>query len=118
MFNVSGLSIQISAGDTGVIRFEIEGTSLTEKDRGVFTVKNRNGMIMIKKIIQPERKNEICVPFVNGDTEHLTPGVYEWDMRIAIKAKIAENGDVVDGESVVTPYLPARFTVLKVVGNV
>lgn len=118
MFLVNGRSIRISAGDTGVIRFEIEGPALGDKDRGVFTVKNQKGDVMIKKIIAPEKPDEICVPFVNSDTEKMAPGTYEWDIRVVFGAKMGAGGDVVDGENVVTPYAPGQFSVMKVVGSV
>lgn len=118
MFKASGQSIQISAGDTGVIRFDVEGARLTDKDRAVFTVKTRSGQTMIRKIIKPEKETEFMVPFVNVDTEQMEPGTYEWDIRIVLKAKLGANGDVVDGEIISTPYSPGQFTVLRVVGSV
>jgi hypothetical protein len=118
MFKASGQSIQISAGDTGVIRFDVEGARLTDRDRGVFTVKTRSGETMIRKIIKPEKETEIMLPLVNSDTEKMQPGVYEWDIRVVLNAKFNASGDVVDGDSISTPYAPGQFTVMRVVGNV
>lgn len=118
MFKASGRGIQISAGDTGIIRFDIEGVTLTDKDRAVFTVKSRSGQTVIRKIIRPENETEVVVPLVNADTERMEPGVYEWDIRIVQNAKLGANGDVVDGSSVSTPYPPGQFTVMRTVGFV
>ena len=118
MFKASGSLIQISAGDTGIVRFDVEGTKLTEKDRAVFTAKTRSGQTVLRKIIKPEKEDEILLPFVNADTEKVTPGNYEWDIRIVLGAKFGAGGDVVDGDDVITPFLPGQFSVLRTVGNV
>ena len=118
MFKASGHLISISAGDTGIIRMPVEGAKLADKDRAVFTVKNKTGTIMIHKVIKPENAGEFVIPFVNADTEGMTPGNYEWDVRIVLNAKIGAGGDVVDGGTIATPFPPGQFTVCRVVGSV
>ena len=118
MFKVSGSMIQISAGDTGIIRMPVEGARLTDKDRAVLTVKDKNGRVMIRKVAKPENERDFVLPLVNADTESMAPGNYEWDIRIVLGAKIGAGGDVVDGDTVATPFPPGQFTVLKVVGSV
>ena len=53
MFEVSGRSIRISRGDTGLIAFDAEGTALSEKDAAVFTVRRQSGGIVMEKVIAP-----------------------------------------------------------------
>ena len=118
MFKAGGNLIQISAGDTGIIRFDVEGVELTGHDRAVFTVKAKSGQVMIRKIIKPDKADCIMLPFINSDTEKMAPGVYEWDIRIVLKAKLGANGDVVDGEVISTPFAPGQFNVIRVVGSI
>lgn len=118
MFKVNGGLIQISAGDTGIIRMPVEGATLGDKDRAVLTVKDKNGKTLIRKVAKPESESEFVLPLVNADTENMTPGNYEWDIRIVLGAKIGSGGDVVDGDTIATPFPPGQFTVLKVVGSV
>lgn len=117
MFEVHGNCIRISAGDTGVIRFEAEGIELTPSDRAVFTVKRRGGGAVIRKIVEPEG-NAILVPFVNGDTEKLHADSYEWDIRYVLDAQLDGRGEVTDGREVITPFAPGNLQVMKVVGDV
>lgn len=118
MFKANNRMIMLSQGDTGILRFEVKGTSLTSKDRAVLTVKNGKGATVIRKIAQPQKFDEIMIPFVNGDTENLPVGSYEWDIRVVIDAKFDNKGDVVDGQAIVTPYPPGVLTIVKVVGSV
>ena len=118
MFQANNRVILLSRGDTGILRFAVEGVSLTERDRAVFTVKNSRGVVMIRKIVQPDKPDEIRIPLVNSDTENILAGSYEWDIRVVIEAKLAANGDVVDGSAVATPYPPGIFRIVKVVGSV
>lgn len=117
MFDVSGRFIRVSRGDTGLITFSVEGISLTENDRAVFTVKRRSGGIVIQKVIEPEGNN-ILVPFVSGDTECLRPDTYEWDIRYVIDAVEDEDGRVTDGREVLTPFPPGEFKVMRTVGEI
>ena len=117
MFRVRGRTIEVSAGDTGVIRFAAEGAALTQADRAVFTVKKRSGETVIEKIAVPQG-NEIRIPFVNADTEHLRADTYLWDIRYVLDAKMDEKGAVTDGREVITPMLPGAMHVMKVVGSI
>lgn len=117
MFEVNGRLIRVSRGDTGLITFTVEGISLTENDRAVFTVKRRSGGVVIQKVIEPEGNN-ILVPFVSGDTERLRPDTYEWDIRYVIDAVEDGEGRVTDGREVLTPFPPGEFRIERTVGDV
>lgn len=117
MFEVNGRMIRISRGDTGLITFDVEGITLTDADRAVFTVKRHGGGMVMQKVIEPEG-SRIIVPFVNEDTEHIRPGVYEWDIRYVLDAVEDAEGRVTDGREVLTPYLPGEFRIERTVGDV
>ena len=117
MFTVSGRTIRLSRGDTGVIPFRVEGVTLTDADRAVFTVRRRSGAILIQKVIPPV-DGLFYMPFTNDETDGWQPGEYVWDIRIVLDAVTDENGKVTDGREVVTPWPPGRFDVVKVVGEV
>lgn len=117
MFRVRGHTIEVSAGDTGVIRFLASGVALTRADRAVFTVRKRSGETVIEKIAVPQG-NEIRIPFVNADTEHLAADTYAWDIRYVLEAQMDESGAVTDGREVITPMAPGVMHVMKVVGSV
>ena len=53
MFKVSGRTIQVSQGDTGVLHFDVEDMPLGKRDRAVFTVKKRTGGVIMRKIAAP-----------------------------------------------------------------
>ena len=116
MFEMHGRTIRLSQGDTGVAAFRVEGVTLTDEDRGVFTL-GRGGSRVLQKVILPEGAL-VRVPFVNEETDGLAPGLYEWDLRIVLGAKTDEQGGVTDGREVITPWPPSRLEVVKVVGKV
>lgn len=117
MFTVSGRTIRLSRGDTGVINFSVDGVKLTDADRAVFTVRRRTGAILLQKVIPPV-DGMLYVPFTNDETDGWQPGEYVWDIRIVLDAVTDENGKVTDGREVITPFPPSRLDVVKVVGNV
>ena len=116
MFEVQGHTIRISQGDTGVVTFRVEGVTLSEADRAVFTV--RGGCAgVLKKVVAPQ-DGGFCVPLASGETQAMPPGLYSWDLRIVLEAKVDGQGAVTDGREVITPWLPGRFEVMKVVGRI
>ena len=117
MFTVSGRTIRLSRGDTGIIPFRVEGVTLTEADRAVFTVKRRNGAALIQKVIAPE-DNIFYVPFINDETDGWKEGEYSWDIRIALGAVLDQAGRVTDGREIITPWAPGMLEVVKVVGDI
>ena len=117
MFAVSGRKIRLSRGDTGIIPFRVEGVTLTNADRAVFTVKRKSGAALIQKVIAPE-ENIFYVPFTNDETDGWKEGEYSWDIRIALDAVLDAEGRVTDGREVITPWAPGRLDVVKVVGEI
>ena len=117
MFTVSGRTIRLSRGDTGIIPFRVEGVTLTDADRAVFTVRRRTGTVLVQKVIAPE-KDIFYVPFINDETDGWKVGEYSWDIRIVLGAVMDAEGKVKDGREVITPWMPSRLEVMKVVGEV
>ena len=116
MFEIRDRMIRLSRGDTGMIAFDVDGVTLTEKDRAVFTVARGSTRVM-QKVIAPEG-SRFCVAMTNDETDGLRAGMYEWDLRIVLEAKIDSEGVVRDGREVITPWPPGRLEVVKVVGEV
>lgn len=117
MFEVSGRSIRISRGDTGLIAFDAEGTELSENDLAVFTVRRQGGGIAMEKVIAPEG-NRLLVPFTNEETEALREGEYVWDIRVVLGAETDAEGRVTGGREVITPLPPSPLKIMKVVGRI
>lgn len=117
MFDVMGRTIRVSRGDTGLIRFAIEGVDLTANDLCVFTVKRRSGGTVMEKVIEPE-DGAYLVPFTNEETEKMQVGEYEWDIRIALDAVTDGEGRVTGGREIITPWPPAVLKIAKAVGSV
>ena len=117
MFEIHARSIRLSRGDTGVIPVRTKGVVLTDADRAVFTVRRRTGAILTQKVAAPQG-DVFYIPFLNEETGGWQPGQYEWDVRIVLEAKIEADGSVTDGREVITPWMPGRFEVVKVVGEV
>lgn len=117
MFTVSGRTIRLSRGDTGIIPFRVDGVKLTDEDRAVFTVKRRSGAVLAQKVIMPE-DNIFYVPFINDETDGWKEGEYNWDIRIALGAVLDQTGRVTDGREIITPWAPGTLEVMKVVGDI
>jgi len=117
MFNVDGTNISLSRGDTGAIEIAVDGYEFGELDRAVFTIKAGNGQ-EVKKHIYRIVDGKFTVTFYNRDTDTLNPGGYTWDVRFVIHPYYDENGNIVDGDQVLTPNLPMNCTLLTVVGNI
>lgn len=117
MFETNGRTIRLSAGDTGLIGFEVEGTQVGENDLAVFTVRRRNGELMMEKVLPPE-ENVYKLPFLNTDTEKWREGEYLWDLRVALGAQIDAQGHVTGGREVITPFPPSVLRIVKVVGRI
>lgn len=117
MFKASGTRIQISRGDTGVLTFAASGVELTDNDRAVFTVRSRNGAVVMEKVAVPE-DNKVHIPFLNEETQRMREGDYAWDIRYALGAVLDEEGRVTDGHEVLTPMFPGVLTIEKVVGQI
>lgn len=107
----------MSRGDTGIIPFRVDGVTLTQDDRAVFTVRRGGGTVLIQKVIEPQGEM-FYVPITNEESDGWKPGLYTWDLRIVLDAQVDAVGMVNDGREVITPWPPSRFEVVKVVGKV
>lgn len=146
MFNVDGTSITLSRGDTGAIKFRasatVKGTEqpyqFTYRDRAIFTIKSGNSIVK-EKISALDENNAFTVVFFNSDTDTLTPGTYNWDVRYVVnpywqnpvtekrtvvidgaeqEVDYVVSGQIVDGDQVVTPSTPMTMQLLTVVGDI
>lgn len=117
MFNVTGMTIELSVGDTGAIDFTSTGYTFASEDRAIFTVRTINGV----EIIEEEHEltdGAFTQYFTNSDTDTYTAGNYLWDVRFVINPYRDGNGKIVDGDQVITPMTPQTLTLLPVVGEV
>lgn len=119
MFSVDteNKSITLSRGDTGAMTITVDGYTFGEDDRCVFTIKNGNGTI-VKQQAYPMVNNSFTVTFHNADTDAFAAGAYTWDVRWVIHPYYDEDGNVVDGDQILTPDMPLDMTLLSVVGDI
>ena len=121
MFYANGDAVFISRGDTGTITATTKGSKLNPAvDRVLFTVKNNKGEIVMLRQLTPadDAQNTSTVEFRNRDTDYLTPGVYTYDFRYVVNPYYNADGDIVDGDDIITPKLPQQLTILGVVGEI
>ena len=123
MFNVDGYTITLSRGDTGAITINATATldgepfTFDADDRALFSIKNANGEIIMQKA-SAMTDNSFTVYFLNADTDSLAPGGFSWDVRYIIHPYYDANGNIIDGDQVITPKTPQTMTLLTVVGDV
>ena len=123
MYNVDGYTISLSRGDTGALQVNatatLNGSPFTfgADDRALFSIKNSNGEIIMQKAYEMEN-NSFVVYFLNADTDSLAPGSYSWDVRYIIHPYYDDDGNIVDGDQVITPKTPMNMTLITVVGDV
>lgn len=118
MFDVDGMHITMTAGDTGAVMMHFSGYEFTANDVVIFTIKSNNGSTMIEREYQPDANGDVLVCFYNSETEGWGAGNYQWDVRIVIQAYRDDKGRVVNGDQVITPYSPQVFTLTSAVGTV
>ena len=118
MFSVDGYTITLSRGDTGAIKV-IADTDYTfaAEDRALFSVKNGVGDVVKQQAFELEN-GAFTVTIFNSDTDSLAPGNYSWDVRYVLNPYYDDNGNIVDGDQVLTPHLPMEFIILPVVGEI
>lgn len=118
MFDVDGMHITMTAGDTGAFVMHFSGYEFTQDDVVLFTIKTGSGGVVIEREYQPDANGDVLVCFFNSETEGYGAGNYLWDIRIVIHAYRDENGRVTNGDQVITPYEPQQFTLISAVGTV
>ena len=123
MYNVDGYSINLSRGDTGALKVTATATldgepfTFSSDDRALFSIKNSQGEVVKEKVAEMT-DNAFMVYFLNADTDSLSPGQYQWDVRYIINPYYDASGRIVDGDQVITPRQPMTMQLLTVVGDV
>ena len=123
MYNVTDYTITLSRGDTGALRVSATATldgevfTFGANDRALFSIKAGNGDIVLQKVC-PMTNNAFVVYFLNVDTESLAPGSYSWDVRYVINPYYDTEGNLVNGDQIITPRAPMSMNLLTVVGDV
>lgn len=123
MFEVEGYSIRLSRGDTGAMIVSATATKggeafiFGEDDRALFSIKNSMGEIL-KQRAYPITDNQFTVYFFNADTDSAAPGDYNWDVRYVIHPYYDSDGNIIDGDQVITPEQPQTMQLLTVVGEI
>lgn len=110
MVRFDGYNIELTRGDTLMIRIDLFGRDLPEGTQAVLTVKKnvRSAEKLICEWFDASQEAlSICLTPEKTD---LPPGVYVWDVRLRIP--------LADGSfEVVTPMDYAAFAVLSAVGS-
>lgn len=119
MFKVDGFTITMSRGDTGAIKFTADTDyTFTANDRALFSIKNAVGEVVKLVASALDETKSFTVTFFNSDTDSLAAGSYSWDVRYIINPYYDSNGNIIDGDQVITPRQPMSLTLLQVVGEV
>ena len=119
MFSVDGYTITLSRGDTGAVKIIADTDyAFTENDRALFSVKNGVGEIVKQQAFALDASNSFTVTIFNADTDSLSPGAYTWDVRYVLNPYYDADGNIIDGDQVITPHLPMDLQLLNVVGDV
>lgn len=119
MFGVEGYVITLSRGDTGAIKFTADTDHTFDPvDRALFSIKNAIGEMVKQQAFEIDENKSFVVSFFNADTDNLAAGVYSWDVRYIIHPYYDDNGNIIDGDQVITPRQPMTMQLLQVVGEV
>lgn len=118
MFQVDDTRIIMSRGDTGSVTFKATGYAFDAADRALFTVKSPEGTIVKQQAYAIDGAGAFTVYFLNADTDHLAPGTYSYDVRYVIGPYYDADGNIVDGDQVITPKMPMEVNLLITVGEI
>jgi hypothetical protein len=119
MFMLDGYTITLSRGDTGAIKIIADTDyEFASTDRALFSIKSANGEGVKQQAFALDENNAFVVTFNNSDTDSLPPSACSWDVRYVINPYYDSNGNIVDGDQVITPRQPMTMNILQVVGEV
>lgn len=110
-------NITLPIGDTFSFNVVASGYDFSATDRALFTIKGSDGSIIFQNAYQMAN-NQFRVDLHNSDTDSLSAGNYQYDVRYVVNPVYDENGAIVDGDVVNTPSRPKTLTLLSVVGNI
>lgn len=125
MFDVTleTMAIQMTAGDTGTVTYEITGDTLTTTDKVLWAMMNSRGEIMLAKFMETSDNSTFTISFSNTDTCNLNAGTYRYDIRVIVNPSITGEADPVNvvlssADDVVTVMNATLFTVIGPVGRI
>lgn len=121
MFDVDGMKVSITVGDTGAVRIRGIGHRFNAEDRAVFSVKTGNGSVIMQRVFDGlETDGSFVVYFHSQDTIGRAAGSYQWDVRYLIHPYYdgEDENRIIDADQVITPYDPQPLVLMRTVGDV
>lgn len=116
--DVMGNMIRMPVGDTGTIKFVAEEGSLSESDKGVFTLARRDGTPILRQILPPDvEANAFHMQIAYEDTAKLRPDSYEWSFAIVRDAVFDASGKLLDVKGKHTAVLSGKLNIMPVAGG-
>lgn len=112
-----GNTIRMPQGDTGVVKFVPDKREIASDDRALFTVVNRSGATLLRKVLSPDDDGVFRLPFVYDDTARMKPDTYEWSIRVVHNATLDASGKIVSVDTMHTPVTLGKMVVLTVAGG-
>lgn len=113
-----GTQIRIPQGDTGTVKFVYDKAGLTGDARALFTVANRNGGTILRKVLSPDEKERAFhLPFAYEETANLKPDSYDWSLRVVENGTFDTNGKIRSATASNTVVLCGKLTILPVAGG-
>ena len=108
--------ITMHRGDTGSMTFTFTGYDWTQDDfRALFSMK-KDSQTVKEQITRIPSSGMVTVTFANEDTDYLTPGTYEYDVRIVRNPTFDNDGKLTSGTFVRTPWDPVPVEIKRTVG--
>ena len=117
-FRFYGTRIAGPRGDSASLIFCTgDGSVTTPQDMLLFILSRREGGgVVLRRAIPLDERGEAEVALSHEDTKRLTPGLYYWSVRYVLDAETDEQGSIVSGTWVETPWRNCEFEVLEVNG--
>lgn len=136
--NLETMEIKMHRGDTGSFKLRAtreSGTAWTEDDRGLFTIKNQQGEIMLQRFYRLDDQwslgdGVILVEFHNDDTDTWETGQYTTEFRFDVSPiwegtapggrcvnALTANARMIEGPLVRTT-IQSTLTILGVLGDI
>jgi len=113
-----GMQIRIPQGDTGTVKFTYDKGELSGEARALFTIANRSGSTILRKILSREENDcAFYLPFTYEETASLKPDSYDWSLRVVEDGTFDASGKLRSAKASHTPVLCGRLTILPVAGG-
>jgi len=113
-----GMQIRIPQGDTGTVKFVYDKEELTGDATALFTIANRNGGVILRKMLSPvENEGAFHLPFTHEETANLKPDSYDWSLRVVENGTFDTNGKIRSAAVSNTVVLCGMLTILPVAGG-